>query len=89
MWRFGVVCHQYADETQLYCSVSANPQLGEEILECCLEGFGDWMRVNKLKLNPDKTEVLLVEEPEDIKLSTCSEWGCTPTARASSHLGVL
>ncbi|XP_053142271.1 uncharacterized protein LOC128340742 [Hemicordylus capensis] len=30
------------------------------VLKRCLDAVMDWMRVNKLRLNPDKTEVLLV-----------------------------
>ncbi|KAF7237565.1 Fatty acid amide hydrolase [Varanus komodoensis] len=42
----------YADDTQLYLLFSTNP--GEAV------AVMGWMRASKLKLNPDKTEVLLV-----------------------------
>ena len=35
------------------------------VLNSCLHLIMDWMRVNKLKLNPDKTEVLLVGASPD------------------------
>ncbi|KAF7238921.1 Short transient receptor potential channel 4-associated protein, partial [Varanus komodoensis] len=52
--------HQYADDTQLYLSFSTNPGEAVAVLNRCLAEVMGWMRANKLKLNPDKTEVLLV-----------------------------
>ena len=48
---------QYADDTQLYLSFSTNPGEAVSVLNSCLDLIMDWMRVNKLKLNPDKMEV--------------------------------
>ena len=33
------------------------------VLNLCLDSIMDWMRVNKVRLNPDKSEVLLVGAP--------------------------
>ncbi|KAF7235119.1 Extracellular calcium-sensing receptor [Varanus komodoensis] len=52
--------HQYADDTQLYLSFSTNPGEAVAVLNRCLAEVMEWMRDNKLKLNPGKTEVLLV-----------------------------
>ncbi|KAF7247451.1 B-cell linker protein [Varanus komodoensis] len=52
--------HQYADDTQLYLSFSTNPGEAVAVLNRCLAEVMGWMRTNKLKLNPDKMEVLLV-----------------------------
>ncbi|XP_061477657.1 uncharacterized protein LOC133382019 [Rhineura floridana] len=57
---FGVRCHQYADDTQLYFFFSPSSGEAVDVLNCCLTAIMDWMRANKLKLNPDKTETLLV-----------------------------
>ncbi|KAF7236632.1 Ectonucleotide pyrophosphatase/phosphodiesterase family member 7 [Varanus komodoensis] len=48
--------------TQLYLSFSTNPDEAVAVLNRCLAEVMGWMRANKLKLNPDKTEVLLVGE---------------------------
>ncbi|KAF7246159.1 putative RNA-directed DNA polymerase from transposon BS [Varanus komodoensis] len=56
----GLQNHQYADDTQLYLSFSTNPGEAVAVLNRCLAKVMGWMRANKLKLNPDKTEVLLV-----------------------------
>ena len=57
---FGVQCHQYEDDTQLFLSFPPNSREDVLTLNQCLASVKGWMRVNKLKLNPDKTEVLLV-----------------------------
>ncbi|KAF7238279.1 Retinoic acid receptor beta, partial [Varanus komodoensis] len=58
--RCGLRNHQYADDTQLYLSFSTNPGEAVAVLNRCLAEVMGWMRANKLKLSPDKTEVLLV-----------------------------
>ncbi|KAF7239530.1 putative RNA-directed DNA polymerase from transposon BS [Varanus komodoensis] len=58
--RCGLWNHQYCDDTQLYLSFSTNPGEAVAILNWCLAEVMGWMRANKLKLNPDKTDVLLV-----------------------------
>ena len=62
---FGVRCHQYADDTQLYFSFSSSSGEAVEVLNRCLGATMDWMRANKLRLNPDKTELLLVGGSSD------------------------
>uniref|UniRef100_A0A803TNY3 Reverse transcriptase domain-containing protein n=1 Tax=Anolis carolinensis TaxID=28377 RepID=A0A803TNY3_ANOCA len=57
---FGVRCHLYADDTQLYYSFPPNSKEAAQTLNQCLAAVSNWMRANKLKLNPDKTEALLV-----------------------------
>ncbi|KAF7252305.1 hypothetical protein EYD10_02240, partial [Varanus komodoensis] len=58
--RCGLWNHQYADDTQLYLSFSTNPGEAVAVLNRCLAEVMGWMRANKLKLNPDEVEVLLV-----------------------------
>uniref|UniRef100_A0A803TBI4 Reverse transcriptase domain-containing protein n=1 Tax=Anolis carolinensis TaxID=28377 RepID=A0A803TBI4_ANOCA len=57
---FGVRCHLYADDVQLCHSFPPVTKEAVQVLNRCLATVSDWMRANKLKLNPDKTEVLLV-----------------------------
>jgi len=56
------VPHQlYADDTQLYVSFSTDDSTDSlHRLKDCLENVQKWMFLNKLKLNPDKTEFLLI-----------------------------
>ena len=63
----GVSVHIYADDTQLYTSfVLNNPQdiiSAISRMEKCVLDMSNWMKANKLKLNDDKTEVLVICHP--------------------------
>uniref|UniRef100_M3XGZ6 Reverse transcriptase domain-containing protein n=1 Tax=Latimeria chalumnae TaxID=7897 RepID=M3XGZ6_LATCH len=55
--RYGLGFHCYADDVQLYLAFLAN---SSEVPEKCLSEIQSWMAGNWLKLNPRKTEILLV-----------------------------
>ena len=55
--RCGALCHQYVDDTQLYTSFSPTTMDAILSLQRCLEAVLQWMQVNGLRLNLDKTEV--------------------------------
>ena len=61
-WYLYMQFHFYADDTQLYISFSTNDdlELTNSIvkIEKCLSDLDQWMSLNKLKLNKDKTELL-------------------------------
>ena len=53
--------HRYADDSQLYVSFSSGDSAAAlNGLQSCLASAQSWMRTNKMKLNPDETEVLLI-----------------------------
>ena len=53
--------HIYADDTQVYIGLSNNDASTTlDQLTLCLESVKSWMDRNLLKLNPDKTEFLLI-----------------------------
>ena len=56
--------HQYADDTQLYTTFCCDDQDDLTItifrIESCLVDITNWMTTNKLKLNTDKTELLIL-----------------------------
>ena len=57
--------HLYADDTQIYLSLStSDPELSLTQLQDCLRDVFLWMTASKLKLNPDKTEFLFIENPK-------------------------
>ncbi|XP_070582622.1 LOW QUALITY PROTEIN: uncharacterized protein [Erythrolamprus reginae] len=87
----GVRYHQYADDTQLYISTPRPVNEAVEVMCRCLEAVRAWMGVNKLKLNPDKTEWLWVLPPKDNSICpsiTLGGGNLTPSERVR-NLGVL
>ena len=59
--RFDVKHKLYADDTQIYLSFSKKNQCASiDCLKQCLAEVQNWMYQNRLKLNPDKTEFLLI-----------------------------
>lgn len=62
VWRFWVRYHYYVEYTQLRLSFLARVQDGCWGRQVLPGGDGDIDDANKLRLNPDKTEVLLVQK---------------------------
>ncbi|CAC5422802.1 unnamed protein product [Mytilus coruscus] len=67
--RHGMSYHSYTDDTQVYqiirpqgdcCNLSKH-------LEKCLSDIGDWMSANMLKLNEDKTELIIFALKHQLK----------------------
>jgi len=59
--RHGVQYHQYADDTQLHLTMSAdNTTAGLSILAACTSDVRLWYMQNGLQLNPDKSEALVI-----------------------------
>ena len=47
--------------TQIYLSLSkTDPEMSLSLVQQCLQDVSDWMIASKLKLNPDKTEFILI-----------------------------
>ncbi|MEE4247409.1 MAG: reverse transcriptase family protein [Kangiellaceae bacterium] len=61
--KHGLSYHQYADDTQVYCSLPSDDQNSlKNVLtrvEKCLDEVKCWMTQNKLKLNESKTECII------------------------------
>ena len=64
--------HMYADDTQLYISIEPdNIDVLVSNLELCLNDIRNWMLINKLKLNEEKTEIILCNPKKfDIHISS-------------------
>ena len=56
--------HAYADDTQLYLAFKpgnhANKTAAVSSIKSCIRDLQNWMLIDKLKLNPDKTEFLIL-----------------------------
>ena len=53
--------HIYADDTQVYCSTDLlNPQDDLKRITACVSDIRTWMIQNRLKINDDKTEFLIL-----------------------------
>ena len=62
--NFNINYHSYADDTQLYVSLSPDDCSPADVLCQCLEEITTWMRENFLQLNEDKTEIILFGSKE-------------------------
>ena len=58
--QHGLSLHQYADDSQVYgssCQSDATSTLSSDITEC-VDDMYSWMRLNRLQLNGEKTEMM-------------------------------
>ncbi len=70
--KCGVCRHGYADDTQLYLKFSLKEpgalQNAITKMETCISEISKWMVTNKLKLNNDKTEFIVLAPPRQSKV---------------------
>ncbi|XP_051785978.1 uncharacterized protein LOC127528836 [Erpetoichthys calabaricus] len=52
--------HSYADDTQLYLSIAPDDPDSLDSLTQCLTCISEWMNSNFLKLNKEKTEIIVI-----------------------------
>ena len=64
----GVDHHQYADDTQLFLAMRASTiRAGLSTLEACTRNVKHWFAENDLLLNADKSEVLMIGTPAQLR----------------------
>ena len=56
---YNVSYHNYADDTQIYVSLTAGEHGPEDTLCHCIEQISVWIQNNFLQLKSDKTEVII------------------------------
>ena len=85
--------HLYADDTQLYLTFkSSTADLAKLVIEDCVRDIDAWMTVNMLKMNRDKTDLVVLnanhrQPPPLTSISVCDELiSKTSTAR---NIGLL
>ena len=62
MMKYNITFHSYADDTQLYLSFSQRKAEAFHALSCLIKSVSDielWMKAKLLKLNTEKTEMLI------------------------------
>ena len=58
--KHGLKFHMYADDRQLYTSFSMSTNEAVSSMQMVIDDNREWYAVNMLKLNDDKTEMLLI-----------------------------
>ena len=94
--KHGLSFHFYADDTQLYITFETSSlnemELSKSKLEACVQEIDTWMLLNKLKLNREKTELLLISSlhrtrPPLLHLDVCDER--VLTSPKAGNIGVI
>lgn len=70
--NYHIFYHIYADDTQIYVSVSPDDHSRLGSLVQCMKRVGQWMCNNFLQLNEDKTEVIVFGSMKD-RESLCDQ----------------
>ena len=89
------ILYLYADNSQLYVSfASGDSAAALNGLQSCLASVLSWMSMNKLKLNPDKTEFLLIRNERQqckcLSMFPIELFGVkTNPAKSARNLGVI
>ena len=87
--------HLYADDSQLYVSFASGDSAATlNGLQSCLTSVQSWMSTKKLKLNPYKTEFLLIgnerQQSKYLSIFPIELLGVkTNTAKSARNLGVI
>ncbi|KAJ1127387.1 hypothetical protein NDU88_005789 [Pleurodeles waltl] len=58
--KHDIINTSYADDTQLILSLTKDPASAKTNLQEGMKDVADWMRLSRLKLNSEKTEVLIL-----------------------------
>ena len=88
--------HAFADDTQLYLSFNPDNSLDEaeavHVMEQCIRAIRAWMQADKLKLNKNKTEVMLIgtrQKLSRVNLGTLTVGDTTvATVNKARNLGI-
>lgn len=89
---FGLEVLSYADDTQIMVSITHNIKDSAQNFRNCMEAVSTWMSSNFLKLNGEKTEVLIFGTKSDI---WSSDWwpdslgACLCPVPFGKHLGII
>ena len=81
--------HCYADDSQLYLSFCPNDNANQEAalarVERCIEDIRNWMLNDKLKLNDDKTEFMIIGTSQQLAKVSINSLRATITPVSSAR----
>ena len=90
---YGLDYHLYADDTELYFAFkSLDVDATKSRVENCISAICRWMDLNELKLNHDKTEVMLIHSkyrPSPSFQSLCVGGESVAASQSTRSLGVI
>ena len=97
MLALSIIYHIFADDTQLQKAMDVNSVASQfqakESTEQCIKEISNWMNTNKLKLNGEKTEVILIGTQHQLRKVTFSSLTIDgtqiPTVSTVKNLGVF
>ena len=89
--------HMFADDTQLHLAINSNSVKSQseakEKLEKCVSSISSWMTENRLKLNSEKTEFMLIGTKQQLSKMTFSTVNINnqqiQTRKSVRNLGVI
>lgn len=92
--RHGVMFHCYADDTQIYLSFNVTKSLEAfSRMESCIKDIRAWMASSFLKLNDDKTEMLIIGTQAMLKklppLTLTVGNDCISPAASARNIGAI
>lgn len=71
--------HCYADDTQMYISITPTTLLPPQSIVNYFHEIKTWMTTNQLKLNPKKTELMVTGSKSQLEKSFSSRWMAVPS----------
>ncbi|XP_032872790.1 uncharacterized protein LOC116970201, partial [Amblyraja radiata] len=90
MKNIKICYHSYADDTQIYITISPGDYSPIQALSRCIEQINDWMNQNFLQLNKEKTEIIVFgAKEEQLKVSTQLQMVMLKTTNQARNLGVV
>ncbi|XP_037631145.1 uncharacterized protein LOC119491325, partial [Sebastes umbrosus] len=82
--------HNYAEDTQIYITLSTGDYSPVQALSECIEQVNNWMCQNFLQLNKDKTEVVVFgAKKERLKVSAHLQFVMLKSSDQARNLGVV
>ena len=92
--KYNMGFHLYADDTQIYLSCEVNNlDIATSKIEACIREVKSWMSANFLRLNDDKTEIMLLGSKSSVKkigtISLCIGQNIIKSSSHAKNIGAI